>query len=77
MELPWCSDRETVRPGTKTAWLDEVVLMGLFSHLLSFCAGVYGGAYLAQNYEIGNVPSMSELAKRLESYIQEYKKPER
>ncbi|XGW21446.1 hypothetical protein V3C99_004419 [Haemonchus contortus] len=51
--------------------------MGLLSHLLSLCIGGYGGAYLAQNYEIGKVPSMSELAKRLEGYLQQYKKPER
>ncbi|VDP41207.1 unnamed protein product [Heligmosomoides polygyrus] len=48
--------------------------MGALSHLFSICVGAYGGAYFAQNYEIGKVPSITELAKKLESYIQEYKK---
>ncbi|EPB78860.1 hypothetical protein ANCCEY_02037 [Ancylostoma ceylanicum] len=48
--------------------------MGLFSHLVTMCVGVYGGAFLAQNYEIGKVPSLSELAKQFEGYLQNYTK---
>ncbi|VDM51729.1 unnamed protein product [Angiostrongylus costaricensis] len=48
--------------------------MGIFSHLVTACVGVYGGAYLAQNYEIGKVPSVTELVQQLEKYLQNYKK---
>ncbi|WKX88994.1 hypothetical protein Q1695_008555 [Nippostrongylus brasiliensis] len=48
--------------------------MGVLSHLFSLCVGAYGGAFFAQNYEIAKLPSVSELAKKLEVYLQEYKK---
>ncbi|KJH44947.1 hypothetical protein DICVIV_09023 [Dictyocaulus viviparus] len=48
--------------------------MGMFSHLVTMCVGVYGGAFLAQNYEIGKVPSISELLQQLEKYAENYKK---
>ncbi|CAJ0594096.1 unnamed protein product [Cylicocyclus nassatus] len=48
--------------------------MGLISHFISMCIGAYGGAFLAQNYEIGRVPSLSELAKELEGYLQNVSK---
>ncbi|VDL70627.1 unnamed protein product [Nippostrongylus brasiliensis] len=48
--------------------------MGVLSHLFSLCVGAYGGAFFAQNYEIAKLPSISELAKKLEVYLQEYRK---
>ncbi|EYC04777.1 hypothetical protein Y032_0086g1986 [Ancylostoma ceylanicum] len=54
--------------------LRSLQTMGLFSHLVTMCVGVYGGAFLAQNYEIGKVPSLSELAKQFEGYLQNYTK---
>uniref|UniRef100_A0A1I7WVS4 YtxH domain-containing protein n=1 Tax=Heterorhabditis bacteriophora TaxID=37862 RepID=A0A1I7WVS4_HETBA len=48
--------------------------MGLFSNLLALCIGAYGGAFLAQNYEIGKVPSITELSKQMEEYMKQFKK---
>ncbi|KAK6056546.1 hypothetical protein COOONC_05948, partial [Cooperia oncophora] len=53
LQLQW-----SLKTYNLTGYLQFLVLvlslaMGLFSHLLSMCIGVYGGAYIAQNYEIG------------------------
>ncbi|CAP31738.1 Protein CBG12817 [Caenorhabditis briggsae] len=48
--------------------------MGLLSHLISMGLGAYAGAYFAQNYELERLPSASEMMKKVEDYLKQYKK---
>ncbi|MFH4981471.1 hypothetical protein AB6A40_008180 [Gnathostoma spinigerum] len=49
--------------------------MTLFKNLLCLAIGLYGGAYMDQQYELPRMPSPEELVREVERRIQEYLKP--
>lgn len=48
--------------------------MGLIAKIVCFALGAYAGAYADQNYEVPRIPSPSELQKKIEEYVAQYRK---
>jgi hypothetical protein len=48
--------------------------MGLLKSIFIFGIGVYGGIYACQNYEIPKIDDPKNLLKKLQDYLDKYKK---
>ena len=47
---------------------------GIFKTLFIFAGGIYGGIYIAQNYDITKVDRPSKLFEQLKNWIKQYEK---
>ena len=49
--------------------------MGFLKGLLIFSAGVYGGIYASQNYDVPKVDDPQALIQKIKDYLSQYEKP--
>lgn len=48
--------------------------MGVFSKFVCFTIGLYAGAYYDQNYEVPKLPDPASIPKKIEEFLERYKK---